>query len=283
MIVLWPDDKNSDEDGSGGPKKKGKSSATRVRGGAESMKRTRRSPATRTQANTSDISKTAGCGAERLVSTTVQGIYHRSLLGLSVSQESVEALVQGKSSWIVGREQVETWHNTGSSVPQQVAIPSVENAQDEERLHKIPGNLSERERLMLQTTQAEEERGAVRVIKCKLCPKARLGSWVVYQRHCNTCEKHPSSLDFCPGCGDYFGRSDSGFRHNGKKYKGPCNKKKPDAKQKMEEVKRFLKAFDARMMHCLKNGEEFKSSFSREMNGRLQNTSKKVSKPEEIS
>jgi hypothetical protein len=283
MIVLWPDDKNSDGDGSGGPKKKGRPSATRVQGGAESTKRTRRSPATRTHANLSDISKAAGRGAERLVSTTAQGIYHRSLPGLSVPQGSVGAFVPEQPSWIVGREQVEARHGMGSSVPQQIAIPSVENAEDEERLHKIPGNLSERERLMLETTQAEEERGAVRVIKCKLCPKARLGSWAVYQRHCNTCEKHPSSLDFCPGCGDYFGRSDSGFRHNGKKYKGPCNKKKPDAKQKMEEVKRFLKAFDARMMHCLKNGEEFKSSFSREMNGRLQNTSKKVSKPEEIS
>jgi hypothetical protein len=280
MIVPWPDDKNSGEVGSGGPKKKGRPSATRIQGGAESTKRARRSPATRTHAKTNGISKAVGRGAERLASTTAQGVYHRSLPGLGVPQGSVGAFVLEQPSWIVGREQVEARHGMGSSGSQQIAIPSVENAEDEQGLHKIPGNLSERERLMLEVTQAEEERGAVRVIKCKLCPKARLGSWAVYQRHCNTCEKHPSSLDFCPGCGDYFGRSDSGFRHNGKKYKGPCNKKKPDAKQKMEEVKRFLKAFDARMMHCLKNGEEFKSSFSREMNGRLQNTSKKVSKPE---
>jgi hypothetical protein len=184
----------------------------------------------------------------------------------------------------VGREQVETRHDTGSLVPQQIAIPSVENAQDEEPLHKIPGNLSERERLMLEMTQAEKERGAVRRIKCKLCPKARLSTWVVFQRHCNTCEKHPSSLEFCPTCGDYFGRSDSGRRHGSKKNKGPCDKpKSDDAKQKKEQVERSLKAFEATMMHCLKNGEEFKLIFSHEMTGKLENTSKKVSKTKEIS
>jgi len=116
-----------------------------------------------------------------------------------------------------GREQVDTWHDPESSAPLQ----SAENAEDEEDL-RVPGNLMERERLMFQTTQADEERGAVRVIKCKLCPKPRFSSWVTFQRHCKSCEKHPSELRFCPKCGDYFGRPDSGVRHNDKKHQEAC-------------------------------------------------------------
>jgi hypothetical protein len=61
---------------------------------------------------------------------------------------------------------------------------------------------------MLQTTQADRERdpGAVSVIQCRLCPKTQFGTWVTFQRHCKSCEKHPSELRFCSKCGDYFGK-----------------------------------------------------------------------------
>ncbi|KAH9169391.1 hypothetical protein EDB89DRAFT_1482612 [Lactarius sanguifluus] len=277
MVVLPADDENSDESGSGGPKKRGNPSTTRVLGGAGSTKRTRRSPATRTRQVINDKSKAAGRGAEMLVSTTAQGLYHRSLPGLSVPQGSVGALLQEQPSWIEEREQVEPRHDSGNSVP----FRGVENAEDGEVLHKIPTNLTERERLMLQTTQADEERGAVRDIVCRVCSGRPFSKWVTFQRHCNSCEKHPSELKFCPKCGDYFGRQDSEGRHKGKKYQEAClNTSQDEAREKERKARRILEAFEARLQHCLRSGEDPGPRFSEVMSRKLTNTSKKVSKAE---
>jgi hypothetical protein len=281
LVVSPADDKDSDENESGGPKKRGRPSATRVPGGAESSKKTRRSPATRTQHTINRISKAAGHGAERLGSTTAGGVYHRSMPGLRVPHGSVGTLEQEPPSWIVGREVMETQRDMGSSGPQQIVLP--ENAEDEEDLKEIPGNLSERERLMLQMTHAEEERGAVRVIKCKLCPKARLSSWVIFERHCRSCEKHPSELRFCANCGDHFARSDSEKRHQEKKDQEACHKTSQDeAKKKRENIERIFYAFDPALTFCLKNGLEIGPRFSEVVAKTLENSSKKVSKTEEI-
>ncbi|KAH9070781.1 hypothetical protein EDB83DRAFT_2580024 [Lactarius deliciosus] len=176
------------------------------------------------------------------------------------------------------RREVEARRDTGSPVPLQ----SVENADDGEGLHKIPEKLTERERLMLQTTQVDEERGAVRVIKCRVCPEREFGGWLTFRRHCNSCEKHPSALKFCSKCGDYFGRPDSEDRHKGKKYQGAClSTSQDEAKQKEQKVGRLLKAFEARLKHCLRTGEEIRPLFSNVVTKKLTNTSKKVSKREE--
>jgi hypothetical protein len=280
IIASPADDKNSGDDKPGGPKKRSKPSASRVPGGAQSIVRTCRSPAVRTHEMINDISKAAGHGAERLASTTARGLYHRPLPGLRVPQGSVGALEPEQPPWVVGREVVETRRDTGSTEPQQMVLQ--ENAEDEEELHEVPGHLTERERLMLQMSQAEKERGVVRVIKCKLCPEARpFGTWVTFVRHCRSCEKHPSELEYCPTCGDYFGRSDSRKRHSEKRYQAAClGTKQYDAEQKKKRVERFLNAFNGRLTDRLKNGREFKSSFSNVMTKKLMNTSKKISKTE---
>jgi hypothetical protein len=201
--------------------------------------------------------------------------------GLRVSQGSVGALEPEQPFGIVGREVMETRRDMGGSGPRQIAIP--ENAEDEEDLKEIPGNLSERERLMLQMTQAEEDRGAVRVIKCKLCPKARLSSWVIFERYCRSCEKHPSELRFCANCGDHFARSDSEKRHQEKKDQEACHKTSQDeAKKKRENIERIFYAFDPALTFYLKNGLEIGPRFSDVVSKTLENTSKKVSKTEEI-
>lgn len=273
--------RRSEEDGSG-PQKRARPSVTRVPGGTESTERTRRSPATRTQQLINGKSKAAGRGAERLASTTAQGVYHRFLPGLSVPQGSMGALEQGQSSWIEERD-VETRHDTGSLPQQQIVLQSAENAEVGGSLHKIPGNLSARDRLMLETTQADEECGAVREIKCKLCTTKRpFKTWEIYKRHCKSCEKHPqaSILKFCPKCGDYFGRPDSGVRHRkNKKYQKVCLETSQDeADDKKQKVERLLKEFEARLEHCLRNGEEIGPRFSDIVNKVLMNTSKKVSR-----
>jgi hypothetical protein len=175
---------------------------------------------------------------------------------------------------------VETRYDMGSSAPQQIVLQ--ENCEDDEDHHEIPGNLWERERSMLQITQTERERGAVSTIKCKFCPKAQLGTWATFQRHCNTCEKHPSELYFCLRCGDHFARSDSRDRHYEKDE--ACRNTSPhDAKQKTEKVERLFEAFSARLTHCLKSGEKIRPMFSDAVSKMPMNTSKKVSKTEETS
>ncbi|KAH8990861.1 hypothetical protein EDB92DRAFT_1863619 [Lactarius akahatsu] len=269
--------RESDESGSGSPKKRGKPSTTRLLGGAGSTKRTRRSPATRTRQLTNHKSKAAGRGAEMLVSTTVQGLYHQSLPGLSVPQGSMGALFQEQPSWIEEREQVEPRHDSGSSVP----FRGVENAEDGEVLRKIPTNLTERERLMLQTTQADEERGAVRYIMCRVCSDRCFPKWATFQRHCKSCEKHPSELKFCPKCGDYFGRQDSETRHKDKRHQGAClSTSQDEAREKEQKATRILEAFEARLQRCLRSGEDPGPRFSEVMSRKLMNTSKKVSKAE---
>jgi len=176
---------------------------------------------------------------------------------------------------------VEMRHDTGSAAPQQIVPQSAENAEDVD-LHEIPGNLSARQRSMLQTTQADEERGAVRYIQCKLCPTARFGQWETYKRHCKTCEKHPAELRFCPRCGDYFARPDSGKRHNrDKKHQEAClNTPQAEAREKRQKVERLLREFEARLEYCLRTGEEIGPRFSDIVNKKLTNTSKKISKHE---
>ncbi|KAI9444538.1 hypothetical protein H4582DRAFT_1909563 [Lactarius indigo] len=260
-------------------KKRGRLSVTRVPGGAQSTERTRRSPATRTRSMINDKSKAAGYGAERLTSTAAQGVHHRSLPGLSVPQGSMGALLQEQPSWIEEREQVETWHNSGSSVPLQ----SAENAEGGECLHKIPTNLTEREGLMLQTTQADEERGAVRDIMCRVCSGKQFNKWVAFQRHCKSCEKHPSpsEVKFCSKSGDDFGRQDSEVRHKDKRHQEAClSTSQDEAREKEQKVKRVLKAFEARLQHCPRSGEDPGPRFSDVMSRKLTNTSKKLSKAE---
>ena len=278
VIVLPADDKNSDEAGSGGPKKRARPSA-RVPGGAASTKWTRQPFTTRTQQEKKVLSKAAGRGAERLAPTIAQGVGPRSPLGLSVSQRSMGALEHEQPSWIAGREQVGTRRDTGSSAPKQISLQ--ERSEDEEDLHQITGNLSKRERSMLQMTQAERERGAVRTIICKLCPKASLRTWATFQRHCKTCKKHPFELHFCCSCGDYFARSDSRDRHE-KEQDSNTSHLNHDAMEKKEKVERLFKAFDTRLTHCLKNGEKIQPMFSDAIN-KMTNTSKKVSDKDKIS
>jgi hypothetical protein len=269
------------EENEPGPQKRAKADAKRVPRGAESTKRARRSPTTSTgtRQKINCKSKAAGRGAGRLASTTARGVYDRSLPGHSVSQGSMGALVPGQSSWVEERE-VEVQHDTGSAAPQQIVLQSAENAEDG-NLHAIPKKLSTRQRLMLETTQADEERGAVREIKCKLCPSAGFSSWETFKRHCKTCEKHPAELRFCPRCGDYFARPDSGKRHRkDDELKKKCRNTRPEwAREKKQNVKRLLREFEASLGHRLRNGGDI-TPFSIVANKTLEDTSKKVSKRE---
>ncbi len=280
------DSKNSDETETAGPKKRGRQGA-RVQGGAAATKRTRRSLATRTQQNNNDKSKAAGRGAGMLAPSMAQGIYHRSLLGLSVPGGSVGILAHGEPLWIEGSGwQIAATATqepiaSSSTTPQQVVIPEAAqgDTQDDDDFQPIP-KLDDRQRLFLRTMPEEEERGAVRVIACRLCPRTRFGSWTTFKRHCNTVDKHPvlSNDNFCAGCGDYFGRKDSGNRHGSGGNEKCRSTTEAQAQDKKDRVHRLLEAYDRHLLRCLETGEEIGQSFSEAVNQQLDNTSKKISR-----
>ncbi len=183
-------------------------------------------------------------------------------------------------SWIEGRVEVETQPVAGSSTQQQIDPANAEeDVQDAEGHHFISATTwSERERLLLLTTEAEERRGAVRLIACKLCPARRFGSWATFKRHCKECEDHPleSKIAFCTLCGDYHARGDSNGRHG----KGCSQKSLEVIAEKRRTVLRIIEVFEPRLMHCLRTGQEVGPRFRDIVNKMLPDSSKKVPRRE---
>ncbi|KAH9174330.1 hypothetical protein EDB89DRAFT_2148947 [Lactarius sanguifluus] len=241
---------------------------------AGSTKRARRTPAIRTQSTINGKSKAAGRGAGRLASTTARGVYHRSLVGPSVPQGSVGVLVQGQSSWTEEREQEETRHDT--SWPQRSDPENPEIAEDSEGLHAIPKSLTTWQRLLLQTTQADVERGAVSAIRCRLCPAERFKTWACFYRHCRDSEEHPAEIKCCERCGVYFGRQDSMKRHNKSATKACCGTTPNEATWRKYKAKQLLAAFLARAEYCLRTGEELGPTFAAIARAELPSKSKKA-------
>ena len=92
--------------------------------------------------------------------------------------------------------------SVGSEVTQQIGQHDAENNRPgEEELFRIPARPTERQHLMLQTTQADLARQAVEDIKCKMCPNTQLSGWDDFQRHCdarNTRVPYFSAIDAGP-------------------------------------------------------------------------------------
>ncbi|KAH9042970.1 hypothetical protein EDB83DRAFT_2677532 [Lactarius deliciosus] len=227
--------KRARESGSSGTTHKRRPSASWVLEEAErSTKRTHHTPATSAQ----------------------NELYLHQLLGSSATQETVGFPEQ---ELLEGMEQSETQHDERSIVSPHTGG----SAEGGDGRYAIPRTLTERQRLMLQTTEDDVERGAVRVIKCKLCPTTELGSWQCFRRHCKTSENHPAELVFCDRCGDHFGCRDSKKRHNGKRYQEECHATPQDhAEWKKMTVKRLFEDFSAKIERCLRTGEELGPRFA---------------------
>ncbi|KAH9176584.1 hypothetical protein EDB89DRAFT_77647 [Lactarius sanguifluus] len=236
---------------------------------AGSTKRTRRTPAIRTQLTINDKSKAAGRGVGRLASTTARGVYHRSLLGPSVPQGSVGALMQGRPSWTEEREEMR--HDT-----QQIDQRDPEIAEDPEGPRAIPKTLTVWQRLLFQATQADVERGVVSMIKCRLCPTERFKTWACFYRHCRDCEEHPADIKCCERCGIYFGRQDSMKRHNDSATKACCETAPGEAAWRKYKAMQLLSAFQARVEYCLRTGEELGPKFATIARAELPSRSKKA-------
>jgi hypothetical protein len=260
------------------PQKRGKSMADGVLGAEGSTKRIRRAPAIRTQPSNNGKSKAVGRGAGRLTSTTARGVYHRPLLGPSVPQGSVEALAHGKPSWIEEREE-ELRHDMGSILSQRSAPRNPEITED---LEVIPKTLTAWQLLLLQTTQADLERGAVGIIKCRLCPTERFKTWACFCRHCRDCEEHPAQILCCERCGIYFGRQDSMRRHYESATKACCKTLPAEAARRKDRAQQLLLTFQARLEYCQRAGEELGPNFAEMAREELPSRSKKVTRKRKL-
>ena len=210
------------------------------------------------------------------MSTNAQGICHRSLLGPSVLQGSVGSLAQGQPSWTEEREREEMWHDADSALPQRNEPQNPEIAEDLEGLHVIPKNLTAWQLLLLETTPAELERGAVSVIKCRLCPTDQFKTWACFCRHCRDCEEHPAKIKCCERCGIYFGRQDSMKRHYESATKACCETPPEEAAWRKSEAEKVLAAFQTRVGNCLRTGEKVGRKFAAIARAELPSKSKKT-------
>jgi hypothetical protein len=186
--------------------------------------------------------KEAGRGAEKLRIPDSQGIHHRSLLGPSLQQGWAVEAADGQLIWVEGSVE-EMTHRTDSTVQQQGCF-------------EIPRDFKTGYRALLVATQDDWARGAVREIKCRLCPKAKFKKWGEYRRHCDCIESHPLSIYFCEDCGDYFARSDSCQRHC-KNRPPECLQVSPErADAKRRATQRAHDEFIGRLEGYLTTGEE---------------------------
>jgi hypothetical protein len=231
--------------------------------------------ATRIQTDINLKSKAVGCGAGKLVATTAQEVSHQYLLGPSVQQVLVWSTVPEKPTWIEGRVEGGMRHHENSMVrPQE---PRKHEEQVDE-LFKIPPRLKERHRALLAATQADWERAAVDMLKCRLCPDADFSDFEDFKRHCETSEAHPSKISFCSNCGDFFARGDALKRHQDKPPR-ECVKAMADkADLKRRETVRAHKAFEERLARWLKTGEEIGMPFAHLIKEMFPDSSKKGSK-----
>jgi hypothetical protein len=252
----------------------------RVRGGkangilksARSATRTRHKPTARIPKQRSDNEpKQPVRGAERLATPDSQGFHHRSLLGPNLQQGWAVEAADGQLIWVEGSVE-EMAHRTDSAVQQQQQ--QQEDVQQE--CFEIPKDLKTGYLALLVATQADWARGAVREIKCRLCPDAKFNKWGGFKRHCECTETHPLAIYFCEHCGDYFARSDSRQRHCENR-PAECLRVTPEkADTKRRATQTEHDDFIRRLEGYLATGEEdIRMSFSKTMKDMYPDSSKK--------
>jgi hypothetical protein len=252
----------------------------RVRGGkangilktAWSATRTRHKPAARIpKPRKNSEPRQPVRGAERLATTDSQGFHHPSLLGPSLQQGWAEEAANGQLIWVEGSVG-EMAHRTDSTVQLQQQHQQEEVQQES---FEIPRDLKMGCRALLMATQADRARGAVREIRCRLCPAARFKKWRQFKRHCEYTETHPLTIHFCDYCGDYFARSDACKRHREEPPRECCGAKPEDADAKRRATQREHEEFIRRLERYLTTGEDIWMSFSKIMKDMYPDSSKK--------
>jgi hypothetical protein len=247
-------------------KGKGRMVVNRALEAAEAVSTAHQEPAARNPAKLNEKPKTAECGAGRLAATTAQEVYHQFLPGSSVQQVLVGATAPQQLTWVEGCVAGGSWHHHSSMVQQESEGHSAESEEHEEQadgeLFGIPRRLKERQQALLAATQADWERKAVDVLKCRLCPGADFSDWEDFKRHCDTAEAHPVNISYCGNCGDFCARRDALKRHCDKPPGEWMDVTADIADWKRSGTDRVHKNFEARLELYLRTGEKIEKPFS---------------------
>jgi hypothetical protein len=230
---------------------------------ARSAARTRRKPAARIPKTTKNGKPMeVGSGARKLAAPNSQGNHHLPLLGPRFPQGWAEEDADGRLIWVEG------------SVEEGVMEQQREQVQ-EDKLFKIPQDFETVHEALLAATRADWARGAVKEIKCRLCPDARLNTWVRFRRHCETAEGHPLRIYFCDDCGDFFARNDSLKRHRENPPVECLNIPPGKADEKRRMTQNAHDEFIAKLEGCLGTGEDIGMPFSHIIKNKYPDSSKK--------
>jgi hypothetical protein len=244
------------------PKRAGSAKTTGILA-ARSAARTRRKPAARIpKQRINGDPKKVGSGARKLADPNSQGNHRLPLLGPRFQQGWAEEDADGRLIWVEG------------SVEDGVVERQQEQTQGD-KLFEIPQDFRTVHEALLQATQADWARRAVKEIKCRVCPDAQLNTWDRFRRHCETAEGHPLRIYFCEDCGDFFARSDSLKRHC-KNPPDECVGIPPEkAKEKRRMTQETHNEFIARLERCLGTGEDIGIPFSQIIKNKYPDSSKK--------
>ena len=240
------------------PQKRARSGATDgIQRTARSIARTRHKPATRTpDLQVENAPTEVGCGAERLATTNAQGVHLQLLLGPSFQQGCAVEATDGQLIWVEGSVEEKVVYDNDSTVQQQ----RQEGGKDKH--FKIPKKIQTGHKALLAVTEADWSRGAVREIKCRLCPDTGFKTWEDFRRHCDTMEAHPLKISFCDDCGDFFSRKDSLRRHC-RNPPAECISVTPEkATMKRRETQKLHEQFRVRLEQGLEKREDIGMAFS---------------------
>ena len=235
-----------------------------VLGAAGSTSRARQKPATEVPVEINGKSEAAGRGAGMLAAPIAYEVYHQSLPGPSVQGALMGTSAQGQLPWVEGSEECAACDSIGHAAGQ---LDVVNTATDGEgRIVKkggfrLPKDLDERNQRLLVATPEERARGIVRVLKCIVCPKSGFGNWENFIRHCERTEAHPTDLEFCRYCGDFFSRPEARDRHEEKRPKQCFNVSAERAEEKrlvtLREHEGYKIELEAFLTFGVKMGELF--------------------------
>ena len=231
---------------------------------AGSTSRARQKPAGKTPVRIHGKSEAAGRGAGMLAAPIAHEVYHQFLPGPSVQGASVGTSAQGQLPWIEGSEGCGTFDCTGHAVGQLDVDNTAEDGEGETAKKggfRLPKDLDERNQRLLVATPEERARGIVRMLKCIVCPKSGFGNWENFIRHCERTEAHPTDLEFCRYCGDFFSRPEARDRHEEKRPKQCFNVSAERAEEKrlvtLREHEGYKIELEAFLTFGVKMGELF--------------------------
>jgi hypothetical protein len=182
--------------------------------------------------------------------------------------------VQDELPWVEGSEEEATKHSMGGIVQQKKVRPH--RAKD--KPFRIPEDLGERDRSLLDTTSDDFARGTVKELKCRLCPDTGFSRWEYFRRHCESGEAHPLEISFCRFCGDFFAREDTLKRHEKDRPPQCFDVTLDEAEVKRMETRKAHDAFQEKFKKCLESSGEAWTPFSQIIGAMYPESSKRGSR-----